>query len=45
MRSEEKWAYAIGAVVLILLTLGYAALNDWLYGDWRCAFAQCRLEK
>lgn len=37
-----------GWVVLVLLTLGMVgvaiAWNEYIYGDWRCVLAQCRIE-
>lgn len=37
---------ALMVLMLALLVIGFAliaaALNEWVYGDWRCAFAECR---
>lgn len=39
---------AAGYVVLALIAVALIALwlygTHYLYGDWRCAFAQCRIE-
>ena len=41
-RSGRVWA-GVALVVLALLLLGAdAAWNQWVYGDWRCAWAHCR---
>lgn len=36
------------AVWIGLIVVGFGLLlagNEWLYGDWRCALAQCRIDK
>jgi hypothetical protein len=35
-------------MILILATIGLAIgllASELFYGDWRCAFAECRIEK
>ncbi len=40
----DTLTYIIGGLLIILLLGGYAGCAEYLYGDWRCAFAQCRIE-
>lgn len=39
------WVFVLGALAVLLLVGVYAAGAELFYGDWRCAFAQCRLVK
>ena len=35
----------LALMVLLLFLAGLAGLRGWLfYGDWRCGFAECRIE-
>lgn len=48
MKDSTKENLAVGALVVFLFAIlagASAGYNEWLYGDWRCAFAECRLEK
>jgi hypothetical protein len=42
-REDPKVAAAAAAILVILACL-YIWGNHLIYGDWRCAFAQCRIE-
>jgi hypothetical protein len=44
--SDDIDPLLVVAVCIGLLALAglYAAACDLVYGDWRCAFAQCRIE-
>jgi hypothetical protein len=48
-QSNDPWTTALVILMLALVVFGGACLlgawNEWLYGDWRCAFAHCRLSK
>lgn len=41
---EETWVYVVTAILIILSFVGYLVACELLYGDWRCALAQCRIE-
>lgn len=46
-RSEPPtpwWMWPLGILFIALCVLAYAGWAEWLHGDWRCAFAQCRIE-
>jgi hypothetical protein len=46
--SNQKlhgWDCVIVGIVLALITGSIVACNQVVYGDWRCAFAECRIEK
>lgn len=35
----------LGLAFVVLLVIGWLVVKAYTYGDWRCAFAECRLEK
>ena len=41
-RSTSRWAMALLIVIGLLVIAGDVAWNQWVYGDWRCAWAHCR---
>lgn len=46
LTKGEAAICALLLLVAIGLCVGVSMVwNERLYGDWRCAFAQCRLEK
>jgi ABC-type multidrug transport system permease subunit len=46
MRRDTDWpaVFLAGSIFLLFFCLALA-WNEWLYGDWRCLFASCRIEK
>jgi hypothetical protein len=43
-RDTAKVAVLLGLLCLVLLT--FSVLHaELFYGDWHCAFAECRIEK
>ena len=41
-RSGRRWAIVALVVLAVLVLGGMAAWNEYVYGDWTCAFAHCR---
>lgn len=47
-RRERRERFLINASVVlffVLLLVGWLAWNQHAYGDWECAFKQCRVVK
>lgn len=40
--KARRWAIFVGVVLMLVLVSGDLAWNQYVYGDWRCAWAQCR---
>lgn len=34
----------LGLAFVVLLLVGWLMVKAYIYGDWRCVFAQCRIE-
>lgn len=46
-RAERSAARTLAIFVVVVVILAFTidlAAHQYLYGDWRCAFAQCRIE-
>lgn len=44
-KSEFYGTILAYAVVILLFGGVYAAYGEWAYGDWTCAFKNCRVLK
>lgn len=44
MTKTDKDALA-AVIFLVLFGIGYVGCQTYIHGDWRCAFAECRIEK
>lgn len=40
----EGWDVVFGVLILAILMGAYVGCAEVIHGDWRCAFAQCRIE-
>lgn len=41
---NDGWVYFVGGLAIVLLLALCMGWAEWIHGDWRCAFAQCRIE-
>jgi len=43
MRNEDEFVCWAGIVIILVLSAAVVGWAEFVYGDWRCAFAECRI--